>query len=374
MRSQRAGGGDNRGEQESLSFEVPRGAAGVTSLLGPQDAFRRLIERRLSVRIQGRGGQLSLQGSSVALQRAGRVLREMLRQFEMGQILLLHEIERLIALAEEDLSLSQALEEDELAARPIDGEELGDESLYGEEFPPRDGDREGGVVFTTYDNRQIYAKTPNQRRYLELIRSKDVVFSVGPAGTGKTYLAMAAAVQALRRHEVKRIILTRPAVEAGEKLGFLPGSLVEKINPYLRPLYDALFEMLGAEAAQRAIEEKTVEVAPLAFMRGRTLNQAFIILDEAQNTTREQMKMFLTRIGHGSRAIITGDITQTDLGSQRDSGLAHALRLLSPIDEIGVATLSPVDVVRHPLVRQIIRAYERDGDAQGHKERRTGEG
>ena len=357
MREQREDAVTPRGGGERLSFEVPHGATGLTALLGPQDAFRRLIERRLGVRIQGRAGTLTVDGQPLPLQRAGRVLREMLRQVEAGQILLLREIERLLALAEEDLSLSRPHPDDEPADVPIELDP--GEDLFGERLQSGGEGQRGEPYFLTYDQRQIRAKTPNQRRYLDAIASKDVVFSVGPAGTGKTYLAMAAAVHALRRHEVKRIILTRPAVEAGERLGFLPGSLVEKINPYLRPLYDALFELLGSEGAQRAIEDKSVEVAPLAFMRGRTLNQAFIILDEAQNTTREQMKMLLTRIGHGSRAVITGDITQTDLGAQQESGLSHALERLAEIEEIGIVQLSPVDVVRHPLVRAIIRAYDR---------------
>jgi phosphate starvation-inducible PhoH-like protein len=208
---------------------------------------------------------------------------------------------------------------------------------------------------------KIRAKNLNQRRYVELIQSRDLVLTVGPAGTGKTYLAMAMAIAALNRREVARVILTRPAVEAGEKLGFLPGDLAEKVNPYLRPLYDALNDMMHMDKASKLMEKGIIEVAPLAFMRGRTLNDCFVILDEAQNTTREQMKMFLTRLGFGSKAVVTGDITQTDLGPGTMSGLTEALEVLQGIKEIGFMRFSEDDVVRHPLVQSIVRAYDRAG-------------
>ncbi len=214
-------------------------------------------------------------------------------------------------------------------------------------------------ICITPKGKPIKAKTVGQKNYVEAIRENTVNFGVGPAGTGKTYLAVAMAVTALRKGEVDRIILTRPAVEAGEKLGFLPGDLQTKIDPYLRPLYDALYEMLGVESFQRHLEKGTIEVAPLAYMRGRTLDGAFIILDEAQNTTPEQMKMFLTRLGFGSKAVVTGDITQVDLPDGKSSGLRQALRIISDIEGISVSYLSSKDVVRHTLVTKIIEAYEK---------------
>ncbi|MCK5098258.1 MAG: PhoH family protein, partial [Desulfobacteraceae bacterium] len=214
------------------------------------------------------------------------------------------------------------------------------------------------TILTTESGKPIAPKTSNQKKYVEALRENDILFAIGPAGTGKTYLAMAMAVAAFARGEVKKIILTRPAVEAGEALGFLPGDLAEKINPYLRPLYDALYEMFSFQKTQTLIEQGMIEIAPLAFMRGRTLNNAFIILDEAQNTTSEQMKMFLTRIGFSSRAIITGDITQTDLPSDKKSGLVEAKKLLYNIKGIKILHFSKNDIVRHELVSKIIEAYE----------------
>jgi phosphate starvation-inducible PhoH-like protein len=214
-------------------------------------------------------------------------------------------------------------------------------------------------ICITPKGKPIKPKTVGQKKYVEAIRQNTISFGVGPAGTGKTYLAVAMAVTALRNREVNRIILTRPAVEAGEKLGFLPGDLQTKIDPYLRPLYDALYEMLGVESFQRHLEKGTIEVAPLAYMRGRTLDEAFIILDEAQNTTPEQMKMFLTRLGFGSKAVVTGDITQVDLPDGKSSGLKQALRIISDIEDVSVSYLSSKDVVRHSLVTRIIEAYEK---------------
>jgi phosphate starvation-inducible PhoH-like protein len=218
----------------------------------------------------------------------------------------------------------------------------------------------GDVLADVGNRRRIAAKTLSQRRYVEMIVEADLVFSVGPAGTGKTYLAMAMAVAALNRQEVRRIILARPAVEAGERLGFLPGDIAEKVNPYLRPLYDALFDMMPMEQAGRLIERGVIEVAPLAFMRGRTLNDSFVILDEAQNTTREQMKMFLTRLGFNTKAVVTGDVTQIDLPAEKTSGLVDAVRILEDVEGISVMRFSEEDVVRHPLVLSVIRAYDRD--------------
>jgi phosphate starvation-inducible PhoH-like protein len=317
--------------QESIQIQV-KSPHTIVALFGPQDSHRRLIERRIGVKIGVKNQQVQIQGSARALQLTQRILLTLLKEIEGGELVFLSEVERVIALCEEGLEPSTHLD--------------------------------GAMSVMTYDHKVIKPKTPNQRKYLEAIASHDITFGVGPAGTGKTYLAVAMAVAALKKHEIKRIILTRPAVEAGEKLGFLPGTLVEKINPYLRPLYDALHEMLGAEQAKQALEDQTIEIAPLAFMRGRTLNQAFVILDEAQNTTPEQMKMFLTRLGYSSKAVITGDLTQVDLGPKQRSGLAQSLYILRNIEGIAKIELTAVDVVRHPLVRAIIRAYDRYDQSQ----------
>lgn len=215
------------------------------------------------------------------------------------------------------------------------------------------------AILFSHKRKPIMAKTPTQKLYVETIKKNDITFGIGPAGTGKTYLAMAVAVSYLKKNLVNRIILTRPAVEAGEKLGFLPGTLEEKVDPYLRPLYDALYDMVDPEKVNDMIEKKVIEVAPLAFMRGRTLNDAFIILDEAQNTTREQMKMLLTRIGFGSKAVITGDVTQIDLPKSTQSGLVEAIKILEGVKGIGFTKFSEKDVVRHPIVQRIIEAYSK---------------
>ena len=214
-------------------------------------------------------------------------------------------------------------------------------------------------ICLTINGRPVKPKTLGQKKYVDLIRNNTITFGIGPAGTGKTYLAMAMAITAFKNNEVNRIIMTRPAIEAGEKLGFLPGDLQQKVDPYLRPLYDALFEIMGADAFARNMERGLLEVAPLAYMRGRTLDNAFIVLDEAQNTTPEQMKMFLTRIGYGSKAVITGDLTQIDLGDGKNSGLTEAVKILKDVEDIGIITLTNKDVVRHPLVQKIITAYEK---------------
>ena len=227
------------------------------------------------------------------------------------------------------------------------------------------------TVFISPGKRPITPKTPQQKNYVQAMRSHDIVFGIGPAGTGKTYLAMGMAVAALQKKEVRRIILARPAVEAGEKLGFLPGDLYEKVNPYLRPLFDALHDMIDLEKTSRMVERGDIEVAPLAFMRGRTLNDSYVILDEAQNTTSDQMKMFLTRLGYSSKAVITGDITQTDLPEGTKSGLVEAWEILQGIEGITFVTFSKLDVVRHPLVQEIIKAYEnRPSSSSGRLRRR----
>ncbi len=239
----------------------------------------------------------------------------------------------------------------------------------------RSGDIEGilrDVIAVSSRGKPVKCKTVGQKKYAEAVRTHTVTFGVGPAGTGKTYLAVCLAVAAYKGKQVERIILTRPAVEAGEKLGFLPGDLQTKVDPYLRPLYDALQEMFGFETYQRLMEKGVIEVAPLAYMRGRTLNDAFVILDEAQNATREQMKMFLTRLGEGSRMVVTGDLTQTDLPAGKTSGLKHAVRILDGVEDIAVCRLTERDVVRHPLVTRIVRAYEADEHA-GEEKRKRGE-
>ena len=230
------------------------------------------------------------------------------------------------------------------------------------------------VLGSVGSRRKIRAKNLSQRRYVELIRTHDITVSIGPAGTGKTYLAMAMAIAALNRKEVTRVILTRPAVEAGERLGFLPGDLTEKVDPYMRPLYDALHDMMDFEKIGRLSQRGVIEVAPLAFMRGRTLNDSFVILDEAQNTTGEQMKMFLTRLGFGSKAVITGDITQVDLPAGKESGLVEAQRVLRGVEGIGIQRFSRSDVVRHPLVQSIVEAYEAYGARADGKNRSEAEG
>ena len=229
---------------------------------------------------------------------------------------------------------------------------------------------DGGTVAITARGKQIKCKTVGQKQYVNAIKKDTIVFGVGPAGTGKTYLAVCMAVSAFKSKQVEKIILTRPAVEAGEKLGFLPGDLHEKVDPYLRPLYDALQELLGLETYGKLMERGAIEVAPLAYMRGRTLSNAFIILDEAQNTTREQMKMFLTRLGEGSKAVVTGDVTQIDLDGKQ-SGLVHATSILEGVEGVGVCRLTAKDVVRHPLVMRIIRAYEKDAEKAEEKKEKT---
>ena len=309
----------------SLRIELPDNDR-VRALCGAHNEHLKLIERRLGVQLGLRGGQLTVGGDDPArLALAERLLRELYGLLEEGFPLHLEDVDQATKLAGQGVALREVF---------------------------------GHTVFVSARHRVITPKGLAQKRYVQAIRDQDIVFGVGPAGTGKTYLAMAMAVSFLVERKVKRIVLTRPAVEAGERLGFLPGDIAEKVNPYLRPLHDALFDMVDDEKANAFIERGTVEVGPLAFMRGRTLNDAFVILDEAQNTTAEQMKMFLTRLGYGSKAVVTGDVTQVDLPIGRPSGLLEAQKVLKGIEGIEFCTFSEVDVVRHPLVQEVVRAYE----------------
>ena len=315
----------------------------VQALVGSQGLHLKLIERRLGVQVAQRGGQLFVGGPPEAVAQAQRLLTELYELLKSGYPLYAEDVEQAIRV---------------LQGHP--------EAHLKEIFLD--------TVFVSSRNRLVTPKGLAQKRYIDSIREKDIVFGIGPAGTGKTYLAMAMAIAALQEKQCKRIVLTRPAVEAGEKLGFLPGDLAEKVNPYLRPLYDALNDMMDFEKAAALVERGTIEVAPLAFMRGRTLNDAFVILDEAQNTTIEQMKMFLTRLGFASKAVITGDVTQVDLPTGKQSGLAIAQRILSGIEGIRFCTFTDVDVVRHPLVQEVIRAYEAfDAEMKERDEKRKAE-
>jgi phosphate starvation-inducible PhoH-like protein len=297
------------------------------ALFGEQGQNLRLIGRLLGVKLANRGNQVTVEGDGTQVKLARRVIEELYQLLETGY-----------ALAPQDV---------QHAVKILQGQE---ETAIKDIFLD--------TVYISAMKRRITPKSLTQKRYIEAIRTHDIVFGVGPAGTGKTYLAMAMAVAALMNHEFIRIVLARPAVEAGEKLGFLPGDLYEKVNPYLRPLYDALHDMMDFDKATRLVQRGIIEVAPLAFMRGRTLNDSFVILDEAQNTTPEQMLMFLTRLGFGAKAVITGDITQIDLPNGASSGLVEARQLLSGIEGIGFIHFTERDVVRHPLVQDIIRAYE----------------
>ncbi len=301
----------------------------LTAVLGVFDENMTVLSRELGVTFRVEGTAIVLEGEEESVRLGGEVLRSLLATVEAGD--------------------------------QIDKTRL----LYCIELTRegRAADIEGimhGVVAVTSRGKPVKCKTVGQKEYVTAIRDHTVTFGVGPAGTGKTYLAVCMAVAAYKGKEVERIILTRPAVEAGEKLGFLPGDLQTKVDPYLRPLYDALAELFGFEPYQKLMEKGVIEVAPLAYMRGRTLSEAFVILDEAQNATREQMKMFLTRLGEGSKMVVTGDLTQTDLPSGKTSGLRHAVRILRGVEEIAVCELTEKDVVRHPLVSRIVRAYEKD--------------
>ncbi len=304
----------------------------LVNLFGNLDENIKRLESKYNVSITSHSGQLKLIGETVEVSKASRAIKCLLEIINKGETLTAQNIDYVINMVEDD--------EDDKILNLIDVD----------------------CICVTSKGKPVKPKTLGQRKYVEAIKNNTITIGVGPAGTGKTYLAVALAVNAFRSKQVNRIILTRPAVEAGEKLGFLPGDLQQKVDPYLRPLYDALYDMLGAENFQKCQERGDIEVAPLAYMRGRTLDDSFIILDEAQNTTQEQMKMFLTRLGFNSKAVVTGDITQIDLPGDKRSGLKQAVKILKGIDDIVIAHLSGKDVVRHRLVQEIIKAYERNGD------------
>ncbi len=293
----------------------------LANLCGQFDEHLRQIENRLNVEIASRGNHFRVTGKPGAAEVGGDVLKALF-----------------------DLTDHERLDPERV-------------HIHLQESAMNDADDASDIAIQTRRKR-IRPRGKNQTNYVKNIRKYDLAFGIGPAGTGKTYLAVAAAVEALDNEEVRRIVLVRPAVEAGERLGFLPGDLSQKVDPYLRPMYDALYDMVGTDTVTRLIERNIIEIAPLAFMRGRSLNDSFVILDEAQNTSVEQMKMFLTRIGFGSHAVITGDITQIDLPAEKESGLKHATRILDNVDGIAFTLFSPRDVVRHPLVRRIVEAYE----------------
>jgi phosphate starvation-inducible PhoH-like protein len=315
-------------------------AGGIEQLFGTLDENLKLLESSLNVSTHLDDGHLEIEGEPAQVERAARIFEEYNQLVREGRVFSNGEVKSLLALAtqEPNLNLRQV-------AEPVRQRHFGRKS--------------------------IQPKSPNQRRYMECIEKFDMVFAIGPGGTGKTYLAMAMAVSALLTKQVNRIILARPAVEAGERLGFLPGTLQQKVDPYMRPLYDALYDMIDTDKLERYLEKGIIEVAPLAFMRGRTLNDSFVILDEAQNTTSEQMKMFLTRLGFNSKAVITGDVTQIDLPGDKRSGLLEAMDVVGKIEGIAFVHFNERDVVRHSLVQRIIRAYESFEGSNGGKNPRN---
>lgn len=329
-------------ETSSLQFILePADNERLASLCGYLDENFRLIERRLGIEVNNRGNNFQLIGEVANIEAGRDVIEELFRETRAADSLKTETVH--IVLQTKANQLKQE----------------------------KDQKKQEDVVITTKRG-LIRPRGYNQKRYVERIVANDISFGIGPAGTGKTYLAVAAAVDALERQEVRRIILTRPAVEAGERLGFLPGDLNQKVDPYLRPLYDALYEMLGFERVAKLMERNVIEVAPLAYMRGRTLNEAFIILDESQNTTAEQMKMLLTRIGFGSQAVITGDITQVDLPRGTRSGLRQAIEVLTDVKDISFTFFQSNDVVRHPVVQRVVQAYEKfDIDSNERNDRKT---
>ena len=311
--------------EKEILLNIP--AEHLENIFGQFDHNVKIIENGLEVSLVNRGDSVKIMGEESSVEAAKNIVNELLHLSKRGN-----------QITEQNVRYAMSLKEN-----------LGDHPMV-----KMDED----LICHTVSGKPVKPKTMGQKKYVDAIRNKMIVFGMGPAGTGKTYLAMAMAITAFQAGEVSRIILTRPAIEAGEKLGFLPGDLQSKVDPYLRPLYDALYQIMGAESFQRNMEKGLIEVAPLAYMRGRTLDNAFIILDEAQNTTPAQMKMFLTRIGFGSKAVITGDATQKDLAPGTVSGLDVALKVLAKVEDIGICNLTGNDVVRHPLVQKIVNAYE----------------
>lgn len=311
----------------------------LANLCGPLDENLRQLADGMGVKLSRRGSRVTIEGEQAEL--AGRVLRRF------------HEQAVHRALSVDDIQLGLV----EIGVGRLEEKQRDEPAREADPLPALDDESDGIALRTKRSD--LRPRTPRQRDYLNNILKHDITFGVGPAGTGKTWLAVACAIDAMERDTVQRLVLTRPAVEAGERLGFLPGDLAQKVDPYLRPLYDALYDLMGFEKVQRLFEKQTIEIAPLAYMRGRTLNHAFVILDEAQNTTPEQMKMFLTRIGFGSKAVITGDPSQVDLPRGQDSGLAHAVKVLHDVQGIATTRFTSRDVVRHPLVARIVDAYDR---------------
>ena len=324
-------------ENREIVLDIP--VEHERNIFGGLDLFLKKIERSLQVDVIARDGKVKILGSDSQTKKAERVLQELLELSKRGSEITEQNVDYIISMTMQEATESYA---------DLDKEILG----------------------YTVQGKPIKAKTYGQQKYVRAIQEKMMVFGIGPAGTGKTYLAMAMAIQAFKNNEVTKIILTRPAIEAGENLGFLPGDLQSKIDPYLRPLYDALYQIMGAESFIKNSEKGLMEVAPLAYMRGRTLDNAFIILDEAQNTTPAQMKMFLTRIGFGSKVVITGDLSQKDLPYSTVSGLEQASKVLEPVNEIGFCYLTNKDVVRHPLVQKIVHAYEKYEAREQYKQNR----
>ena len=324
-------------ENREIVLDIP--VEHERNIFGGLDLFLKKIERSIQVDVIARDGKVKILGSDSQTKKAERVLQELLELSKRGSEITEQNVDYIISMTMQEATESYA---------DLDKEILG----------------------YTVQGKPIKAKTYGQQKYVRAIQEKMMVFGIGPAGTGKTYLAMAMAIQAFKNNEVTKIILTRPAIEAGENLGFLPGDLQSKIDPYLRPLYDALYQIMGAESFIKNSEKGLIEVAPLAYMRGRTLDNAFIILDEAQNTTPAQMKMFLTRIGFGSKVVITGDLSQKDLPYSTVSGLEQASKVLEPVNEIGFCYLTNKDVVRHPLVQKIVPAYEKYEAREQYKQNR----
>ena len=332
---------------EDISREVRVPAEHIMNIFGQFDGHIKKLERQFKVVIVDRNGKITVSGSAKAVERVATIINELVELSERGNVIQEQNV---------DYAITMSMEENDDVLLEIDKD----------------------CICHTISGKPVKPKTLGQKQYVDAIRNNMIVFGMGPAGTGKTYLAMALAITAFKNQEVERIILTRPAIEAGEKLGFLPGDLQSKVDPYLRPLYDALYQIMGGEAFSKNMEKGLIEVAPLAYMRGRTLDNAYIILDEAQNTTPAQMKMFLTRIGFGSKVIVTGDASQKDLSPGTQSGLDVAVRVLKGIEGIAFCNMSSKDVVRHPLVQKIVKAYDayeaKENGATKHRSRKTGYG